>query len=329
MLVFLHNRQPTKNDTTKIVVASKDERVTRVEELPVTSAVNQMRWLEAPQVQMRVFASPLYDDMLSRIWSSSVRLDTLFKYRAGCKPYEEGKGSPPQTKATLENKPYTGPSRKTRSWMPLLRGNDIQRFAVLSRKKEWIHYGEWLAAPRTMEVFSGPRILIQAIRNPSLKERIVSAFTNETFITRINVYSLLKIDSAKANIHAILALLNSRLMNWILCKEYGLHTYVITGVLALPVHKCLLDHNSVHGRKMAALVMTITSLKANNPSADTTKYEREIDDAVYKLYGLTPDEIALVEGFNTSPKKIEKPAKAPRKAQAKPKTVLVDDEGLD
>ncbi len=36
--------------------------------------------------------------------------------------------------------------------------------------------------------------------------------------------------------------------------------------------------------------------KKRDPEADTTAWEREIDEIVYKLYGLTPAEIALVEG---------------------------------
>jgi hypothetical protein len=33
-----------------------------------------------------------------------------------------------------------------------------------------------------------------------------------------------------------------------------------------------------------------------NPAADTSAMEREIDQQVYALYGLTPEEIAIVEG---------------------------------
>ena len=36
--------------------------------------------------------------------------------------------------------------------------------------------------------------------------------------------------------------------------------------------------------------------KQRDPAADTTALEREIDQLVYKLYELTPEEIAIVEG---------------------------------
>ncbi|HLB49475.1 MAG TPA: hypothetical protein VJL59_20880 [Anaerolineales bacterium] len=39
----------------------------------------------------------------------------------------------------------------------------------------------------------------------------------------------------------------------------------------------------------------ILAAKWHDPKADTTALEREIDRLVYKLYDLTPEEIAVVE----------------------------------
>jgi hypothetical protein len=41
----------------------------------------------------------------------------------------------------------------------------------------------------------------------------------------------------------------------------------------------------------------ILARKRGNPNADTRDLERAIDDIVYRLYDLTPDEIRLVEGM--------------------------------
>jgi len=43
------------------------------------------------------------------------------------------------------------------------------------------------------------------------------------------------------------------------------------------------------------LVDRILAAKQAAPHADTTSLEREIDQLVYQLYGLTPEEIAIVE----------------------------------
>jgi len=44
------------------------------------------------------------------------------------------------------------------------------------------------------------------------------------------------------------------------------------------------------------LVDAILAAKRADPNADTSAWEREIDERVYRLYGLTPEEIKLVEG---------------------------------
>jgi len=46
---------------------------------------------------------------------------------------------------------------------------------------------------------------------------------------------------------------------------------------------------------VVGLADRILAAKARNPDADTTALEEEIDGLVYALYGLTPDEIKLVE----------------------------------
>ena len=43
------------------------------------------------------------------------------------------------------------------------------------------------------------------------------------------------------------------------------------------------------------LVLRILELKKQNPSADTSDLEAEIDQLIYQLYGLTEEEIAIIE----------------------------------
>jgi hypothetical protein len=48
--------------------------------------------------------------------------------------------------------------------------------------------------------------------------------------------------------------------------------------------------------EIAQLASTVLRRKKVSPSSDTSALEREIDQQVYALYGLTPEEIAIVEG---------------------------------
>ena len=51
---------------------------------------------------------------------------------------------------------------------------------------------------------------------------------------------------------------------------------------------------SQHDTLAVPVERTLTT-RQDDPEADTTALEREIDQRVYQLYGLTPEEIAIVE----------------------------------
>lgn len=48
--------------------------------------------------------------------------------------------------------------------------------------------------------------------------------------------------------------------------------------------------------KIEEIVSTILNNKLENPTTDTTLLELEIDQLVYEIYGLTEEEIEIVEG---------------------------------
>lgn len=64
---------------------------------------------------------------------------------------------------------------------------------------------------------------------------------------------------------------------------------------SIPIRPC----NSTVLRKINNRAEQIVAAKRKNPAADTSVLEREIDEAVYALYGLTPKEITIVEEATT------------------------------
>jgi adenine-specific DNA-methyltransferase len=62
-------------------------------------------------------------------------------------------------------------------------------------------------------------------------------------------------------------------------------------VSRLPIPKA----TSTEKVKLTSLVDRILAAKKKNVDADTSALEREIDQQVYALYGLTPEEIKIVE----------------------------------
>jgi site-specific DNA-methyltransferase (adenine-specific) len=63
----------------------------------------------------------------------------------------------------------------------------------------------------------------------------------------------------------------------------------------LPIPPVIPENQSLVAR-IEELVDQILARKRGNPPADTRDLERAIDELVYRLYDLTPDEIRLIEG---------------------------------
>ena len=104
-------------------------------------------------------------------------------------------------------------------------------------------------------------------------------------------------DNAK-NLATLLALINSSVARFYLQEKYPASSYnkgitfTKDMINSLPIPSRLLsDKGAIDG-----LVGLIIAKKGNDPEADTGALEREIDRLVYELYGLTPEEIAIVEG---------------------------------
>jgi hypothetical protein len=101
------------------------------------------------------------------------------------------------------------------------------------------------------------------------------------------------------NDYVTTAILNSKLMNYYFNRKLITNADVfpyIKGVhlkaFPLPNRVNMLGVEA----SVESAVKNILSIKRINPSADTSALETEIDHLVYQLYGLTEEEIKVVEG---------------------------------
>ncbi len=97
-----------------------------------------------------------------------------------------------------------------------------------------------------------------------------------------------------------MAILNSKLIYKYV--EMIVHQYGFTGfrlsnqyveVMPLPP---ITQSNQHIVNQIETLVDEILSVKKQNPQADTSTWEREIDNLVYLLYELNDEEIKIIEG---------------------------------
>jgi hypothetical protein len=104
----------------------------------------------------------------------------------------------------------------------------------------------------------------------------------------------------RLNCKYLLGLLNSRLVAFWLRHRGKMQGAVFQvdkePIVAMPLVQPTADVQMT----VAADVDRILAAKNDNPSVDTSVIESEIDQIVYRLYGLTTEEIAIIEGTSNN-----------------------------
>ena len=93
----------------------------------------------------------------------------------------------------------------------------------------------------------------------------------------------------------LLALFNSKLLNFIFKATSTSSNVNGYEVDALPLPQLSEDNVELQEEIISLTDQILTAKKADS-TTDTTALEHKIDELVYVLYGLTPEEIAIVEG---------------------------------
>lgn len=188
-----------------------------------------------------------------------------------------------------------------RGWKPFLEGRDIERYFIRPTQK-FLHYvPSEIHRPRSPEIFEAPeKLLIQRITGG---ERPLSvAYDNGRHYNKESINNLILDPQCPYGIKFILAILNSRLMNWYYRKAFTNGSSLTVNLSKeylsqLPIPK--LDMQSQSGRESHRRIVELCEAMLRsglNAAADHRRLDKLIDEKVYGLYGLSKNEITLIEG---------------------------------
>jgi type I restriction-modification system DNA methylase subunit len=255
---------------------------------------------------INVLSNQKSKDLFVKIESYSTPLSDYCKVYNGVKPFEKGKGSPPQTQKIMTEKPFVKDGLNPgKGWKPLLRGSLINRYTILWSNNYWILYGKWLAAPRDSKIFDNSQMLFVRQTGDSL----ICSYAKKGFIARDNLHIII---SDKIDLFLLLGIINSNLMDFIYTyinpeKGEALAQVKKHHIEMLPIKN---DFNEPQNYKYSKeIILNVHSLiksyeerncstlqsKIEQIQSRITYHEEKINLAVYQLYGLTDDEIKILE----------------------------------
>ena len=300
---------------------------------------------------------PKVQSILEKISSKSHKLNDLCEISQGLIPYDKYRG---HSEETIKNRIWHADYKKDDTYKKELQGGDVKSYFVHWNGKNWISYGDWLAAPRKPEFFKNERLLIREIVN----DRLLCAYTNEEFYNNPSIINIINTKN-DCNLKYILAIINSKLMTWYhintspKAKKGLFPKILINDVRNLPIitatnasqqslaekaEKMIELNKKLYEESQKSLELIELEYKPKkisqklenfytlglNPFLDELQkqgvklslsqkedligwyksksellngiktqietLDKEIDKEVYKLYGLTEDEIKIIEG---------------------------------
>lgn len=170
-------------------------------------------------------------------------------------------------------------------------GEDVTRYNLTWNGKEYIDYCNGIANPRNPSFFVGKRMLVREITNPSIFAALIE-------IEAYNDPSIIIVkESRDYPIEILVGIMNSKLATFFHFNHSPKATkgafpkILVQDIKEFPLPKVNSDERKI----LMRLVDDVTTIKKGKSIADTSALENQIDFLVYHLYGLTYDEVLIVD----------------------------------
>ena len=266
-----------KLNTILNIITIKDSR------FELLRSIDQSRFLKNDELIFDIEANKEVSMILKKFKLNTHTLESRFKITRGINPYDKYRG---QSEEVIKKRLYHSNIKKDHTFVPEIRGKHIGKYFYQWDGKHYISYGEWLAAPREEFFFTGQRIVMREILG---KTFICTSITEDLKIDR-SLYIAKPIDDS--NCGYVLGVLASYPISWFFRYEKNEFDDLFPKI-RLGEFKNLPIPNATKAQQKAIEILVQKCLDAKGQNV--TQLEQQIDNLVYKLYGLTYQEVKAID----------------------------------
>lgn len=287
--IIISGKRENKDHTNKIAVYINEGT-----EFILSHSKEQNLFMQNEGTELTVFSNNASDELTVKLRSGSVILDNLVKIKAGLQAYEKGKGIPKQTDEDVKSRPYDYNFKFDKNTYEYLEGKDVCRYQ-LKWSGTFLKYGENLAAPRTFNIFNGKKIIIREITG-KYPQSIIATYSEDIFLFNRSNIAIVENAKSTVSLKYILAILNSKLLSHYFVNNTAKSVrrlfpkLILEDLRKFPIKEI----GSKEQEPFIELVDKIILLKQQGE--DSNDFEKKIDELVYELYDITPDEQKIIEG---------------------------------
>jgi hypothetical protein len=249
----------------------------------------QSRWLENNDGVIYIRSSPEIQKILEKIEKDIIYLDQYFEANIGIK----------RAQAPISDIPKKG-------YRKFLVGRNIGKYQISFDNKYILFETKYFHTSVDERIFLQPEKLL--IRKTG--DTLITAYDNQQYYTDQSIYNVYPKGKHTVNLKFLLGVLNSSLMNFYFKQKMVTNVDIYPYIKGIHLKKLPIKETGLTEQKFIIesvdniLVITKDDDYLKNPTkqAKVREYEKQIDQLVYKLYGLTDEEIKIVEGQNDDSK---------------------------
>lgn len=245
--------------------------------------------------------------IVKKISEKSKPLSDFCDVKTGLKAYQIGKGKPKQTEKQKANRVFHSQEKLDDSYMKYLEGRDVKRY-LLGWGGQWLKYGKFLAEPRSMELFTGERILVRQI--PSKPPYSINAtIVDEPILNDINSMVIRNFQGVSPKY--VLGVINSKLSTYWFVNTFDkfqrktFPQFKINELATFPIF-------TASDREKESVIKLVDSIQESQQhlasvSEESSRYKEiskhlealntSLDKLIYEIADLTSDEVQIVENL--------------------------------
>jgi hypothetical protein len=288
--ITLYNDRSSNPSHESVISSSKDSLILKKQDV-----------LKHPDYFITVSKNNAEDELIKKIENNSQRLFELADYTLGMQVYHNTLHS----QLEIKKRVYHSKTKDGETYYPESKGKNIKPFFFNPEVKEFVSYGAWCYNKPDWDFCSKERILIREIPN---EHGLVSCYTDSIHVSNKAIIIVIgnRIDNKN-----LLGILNSKLIGFYIFnstekgKQRLFPRISLSTIKNLPVKVNENINNEI--KKNVELMLQLnkelhtTTLHTQKEQLQQRIYytDDKINQAVYKLYNLSKEEIQIIEAANS------------------------------